>query len=204
MILNESDLKDEFPNAKPDIVSELCNASDIFDKYAINTPLRMAHFLGQCGHESGGLHVVEENLNYSAQGLTATFPRYFRDKDPTEYARQPEKIANVVYASRMGNGDTNSGDGYRFRGRGLIQLTGKENYSRFANAIGMTLDEVVDYLKTPAGALESACWFWVSHHCNEAADADDVVKVTKIINGGTLGLDDRKKHTESLKDTLGA
>lgn len=164
---------------------------NVCEKYEINTSERVAMFLAQVGHESGGLSVVQENLNYRAERLTVVFPKYFRDVNPNDYARNPEKIANRVYANRMGNGPESSGDGYRYSGKGAIQLTGKSNYSAFANYIGMGLDEVVDYLITPEGAVDSAAWFWTTNNLNHWSDLQDVVTVTKKINGGTNGLEER-------------
>jgi putative chitinase len=177
----------------------------LFSKYDINTPARIAGFVAQCGHESNNFKVLEENLNYSAEGLNKIFPKYFikAGRDAQAYHRQPEKIANVVYASRMGNGDTASGEGWKFRGRGVIQLTGKDNYSRFAKYIGKSIDETIEYLKTKQGALESACWFWKTNGLNEIADSGDIVAMTKRINGGTIGLEDRKKHYEHALAVLG-
>lgn len=204
MELIKEDIMEEFPHAKNELVDALVGATDILNVYEINTPLRMAHFLAQTSHESGGFRAVEENLNYKAETLTKIFPKYFRDKDPNDYAKQPEKIANLVYGSRMGNGDPSTGDGYRYRGRGLIQLTGKDNYSRFAEALDFDLDEVVEYLATPEGAIESAAWFWAENGLNELADKDDVIAVTKRINGGTIGLAERQAHTEAFKEMLDA
>jgi putative chitinase len=139
---------------------------------------------------------MEENLNYSAQGLNKIFPKYFAraGRDANAYAKKPEKIANVVYSSRMGNGDEASGDGYRYRGRGFIQLTGKSNYSAFAADMEMPLEEATAWLDTAEGAVWSACWFWDSRELNKWADKGDIVTVTKKINGGTIGLEDRKSH----------
>ena len=134
------------------------------EKFEINNPQRAAMFLAQVGHESGGLVHTQENLNYKAEGLARVFPKYFRDVDPTDYAHNPEKIANRVYADRMGNGSEESGDGYKFRGRGLIQLTGRDNYTHFADDMGMDLDAAVSYLETPEGAAMSAGWFWSKNH----------------------------------------
>lgn len=175
----------------------------VFPKYEINTPKRAAGFLAQCGHESLDFTVLKENLNYGAKGLRATFPKYFPD-DATaaKYERKPEMIANKIYASRMGNGDEASGEGYKFRGRGAIQLTGKENYTKFAASIGKSVDETIAYLETLEGAVESACWFWKSRNLNATCDADDIVKMTKLINGGTIGLEDRKSHYEKAKKIL--
>lgn len=163
------------------------------DAHEINTRHRVAAFLAQIGHESGGLRVVKENLNYSTDGLLRVFQKYFKTRAAAEaYARQPEKIANRVYANRMGNGDERSGDGYRFCGRGLIQLTGKDNYIRFAKYRRMTLDDAVSFLETTEGAVASAGWFWSVNNLNALADEGDVTAMTKRINGGTNGLDERK------------
>lgn len=166
------------------------------EHFQINTPQRISMFLAQVGHESGGLKFVEENLNYRADRLPVIFPRYFKDVDPNAYARNPEKIANRVYANRMGNGPESSGDGYRYRGRGLIQLTGHDNYAHFAHDMGMAVEDAVEYLKTPEGAAMSAGWFWATHGLNEIADRGDILLATKRINGGTIGLADRKAHYE--------
>ena len=182
-----------FENTDTELLETLVDPLNAaLDKYEINTPERVAMFMAQVGHESGGLKRREENLNYSAQRLTQVFPKYFRDVDPNDYARNPEKIANRVYGNRMGNGDEDSGDGYRYRGRGFIQLTGKNNYTAFANAMGMSLDEAVDYLSTAEGAAMSAAWFWDMRNLNADADRGDVVTVTKKINGGTIGLHERQ------------
>lgn len=169
----------------------------LLPKYDIDTVDRVAAFLAQCGHESLDFTVLRENLNYSAKGLRATFKRYFKD-DATalKYERKPEMIANRVYANRMGNGDEASGDGWKYRGRGAIQLTGKENYSNFAKSIEKPIEETIQYLETLEGALESACWFWKRNGLNEIADKKDIVLMTKRINGGTIGLEDRRKHYE--------
>lgn len=181
-------------------------AMEILPKYGIDTPNRVAGFFAQCGHESMNFKVLEENLHYRAETLDKIFPKYFKNagRNAAEYAKQPEKIANVVYASRMGNGDTASGDGYRFRGRGVIQLTGRDNYTNFGKTIGLTADQVVDYVTTKKGALESACWYWKSRNINAACDANDIVKMTKLINGGTIGLEDRKKHYNKALAILGS
>jgi putative chitinase len=171
---------------------------DTAAKFQINTPLRLAHFLAQCGHESGGFRVTSENLNYSAKGLMGIFKKYF----PTEaianaYQRQPQKIANKVYANRMLNGDEASGDGYKFRGRGYIQLTGKDNYTQFGKAIGEDIPSNPDSVSDKY-ALLSAAWFWSKNGLNKLADggATDAVvtSITKRVNGGTIGLPDRIKH----------
>ncbi len=171
---------------------------DTAAKFQINTPLRLAHFLAQCGHESGGFRVTQENLNYSAKGLAGIFKKYF----PTEaaaapYARQPQKIANKVYANRMANGSEASGDGYKFRGRGYIQLTGRDNYTQFGKAIGEDIASNPDVVSSKY-ALLSAAWFWSKNGLNKLADggATDatVTSITKRVNGGTIGLADRIKH----------
>jgi putative chitinase len=177
----------------------------LLPKYEINTPERIAGFVAQCGHESLNFKVLEENLNYSADGLNKIFPKYFEraGRDAKNYHRKPEAIANVVYSSRMGNGDENSGDGWKFRGRGIVQITGKHNYESFGKAIGKNLTEVVEYVGTKMGALESACWYWNSRNINSAADVGDIVKMTKLVNGGTIGLEDRKHHYERALEILG-
>jgi putative chitinase len=167
----------------------------ILEKYEINTKERVAGFLAQCGHESAGFTVLQENLNYGAKGLRGVFGKYFPD-DATaaKYERKPEMIANKVYGGRMGNGPEASGDGYKYRGRGAIQLTGHDNYAAFAKAIGKDMDETIKYLETIDGAIESACWFWKKNGLNEIADKKDILAMTKKINGGTIGLEDRTKH----------
>lgn len=171
---------------------------EILPLWQINTPARVAGFIAQCGHESGGFKVLSENLNYSADALNKIFPKYFEraGRNAQEYHRQPEKIANVIYANRMDNGDTASGDGWRFRGGGLIQLTGRHNYTKFAAAMKMDIEEAVEYVRTKKGALDSACWFWDENNINKYCDSGDILGMTKRINGGTIGLEDRKKHWE--------
>jgi putative chitinase len=180
-------------------------AMEILPKYEINTPNRVAGFFAQTGHESQSLKVLEENLFYRAETLDKIFPKYFKNagRNAAEYAKQPQKIANVVYANRMGNGDAASNDGYNFRGRGPIQLTGRENYTNFGKTVNLTAEEVIDYIQTKKGALESACWYWKSRNLNATCDANDIVKMTKLINGGTIGLEDRKKHYNEALAILG-
>lgn len=199
------DQVEQLLHGNPDIDEWSSAMSLLFPKYEINTPARIAGFVAQCGHESQNFKTLEENLNYSAEGLNRTFPKYFvkAGRDAQAYHRQPEKIANVVYANRMGNGDTASGEGWKFRGRGVIQLTGKDNYSRFAKYVGKSIDETIEYLKTKQGALESACWFWKTNGLNEIADSGDIVAMTKRINGGTIGLEDRQKHYTHALAVLG-
>ena len=196
-IVNSGNLK--LANLKghiPDAV--IAMIPDTAAKFGINTPLRLAHFLAQCGHESGGFRATQENLNYSAKGLNGIFRKYF----PTEaaaaaYARQPAKIASKVYANRMGNGSEASGEGYKFRGRGYIQLTGKENYTAFGKAIGEDILSNPDVVASKY-ALLSAAWFFSKNGLHRMADegsSDQVVtKITKRVNGGTIGLPDRIKH----------
>lgn len=167
-----------------DLVDDLNYA---MEQFFIDSPDRVAMFLAQVGVESGGLRHREENLNYSAQRLMQVFPRYFRGVDVNQYARKPEKIANRVYANRMGNGPESSGDGWRYRGRGLIQLTGKNNYQAFADAMAMSLDEVVEYMQTDEGACMSAAWFWETNGLNEVADTRNVDEASRIINAGPGG-----------------
>ena len=156
---------------------------------------RAAAFVAQTAHESGGFNFVKENLNYGAKGLATTFKKYFpTEADAKPYERQPEKIANRVYANRMSNGDEASGDGYRFCGRGLIQLTGRANYTKFASDLGISIEDTVAYLETPAGAVSSAGWFWDNNNLNQYCDSNDFVTLTKRINGGTIGLEDRQHH----------
>lgn len=178
---------------------------DILPLWEVDTPERVAMFLAQCGHESGGFRVLSENLNYSAKALNTIFPKYFKraGRDANEYHRQPEKIANVIYASRMDNGDSASGDGWRFRGGGILQLTGRYNYTKFAEAVEMTPEEAVDYVRTKEGALDSACWFWDTNGLNKYCDNRDVKGATKRINGGYIGLEDREKHYKHAMEVLG-
>lgn len=169
----------------------------LLEEYEINTPKRIAAFLSQCAHESGGFVFLTENLNYKASGLRKTFPKYFPD-DATalRYEKKPEAIANRVYANRMGNGDEASGDGSRFRGRGLIQLTGRDNYFWFASSLDMRIEDVPEYLQTFEGAAQSAAWFWETNKLNRFVDANDFKGLTKAINGGYIGLADREHHYE--------
>lgn len=181
--------------------------SQLLPEYNINTPERIAAFIAQCAHESGGFMVLKENLNYRWESLRKIFPKYFPDDNIAKHyasrANKQEAIANKVYANRMGNGDEASGDGYRYCGRGLIQLTGKDNYSWFAASLDITVEEASDYLETFEGAAQSACWFWETNGLNRWADAGDILNLTKRINGGTIGLEDRKKHYEHALHVLG-
>ena len=173
--------------------------------YNINTPLRVAHFVAQTAHESGNYVFVQENLNYKAASLMSVFKKYFPSLElAQQYANKPQMIANRVYANRMGNSDEASGDGWRYRGRGLIQLTGKDNYTFFAGSLGISVEEAAEYMATFEGAAQSACFFWEQNNLNRFADANDVKGLTRAINGGYIGLEDRMKHTEHALHILGA
>ena len=178
--------------------------SAILPEYGIKTPERVAAFIAQCAHESGGFKFLKENLNYKAESLLKVFPKYFKTLDEARaYEKKPEKIANRIYGNRMGNGDESSGDGFRYCGRGLIQLTGKENYSWFAASLEIPVEEASEYLETFEGAVQSACWFWEENKLNQWADKKDILTLTKRINGGTIGLDDRIKHFNHALHVLG-
>ena len=180
----------------------------LFPDYEINTPKRIAAFVAQCAHESGGFNVLKENLNYKAASLRKIFPKYFpTDELAQQYASKQNKqeaIASRIYANRMGNGDEASLEGYKFCGRGLIQLTGKFNYQSFADSLEMSIDDVPEYLATFEGASQSACWFWETNNLNQWADKSDIFTLTKRINGGLIGIEDRKKHYEHALHVLGS
>lgn len=184
--------------------SVLDQIPDTISKFEINTPLRLAHFLAQCAHESGGFKITSENLNYSAEGLKKTFPKYFPETLSESYARKPEKIASRVYGGRMGNGDESTKEGYKFRGRGYIQLTGKNNYIAFGKIIKEDLVSSPDLVATTYPLL-SAAWFF-SKNCLKKCDAGEtdaiITSVTKCVNGGTIGLDDRIKYFKKYYDLL--
>lgn len=172
-----------------------------FDNFAIKTPEQQASFLGQCAHESNGFTTLVENLNYRADSLCKIWPNHFPSLEfAMQYNRQAEKIANRVYANRMGNSDEASGDGWAYRGRGLIQLTGRDNYKYCGKAIGVDLEENPEYLETPKYAALSAGWYWAIHRLNNIAS--DIIAVTKKINGGTIGLEDRVARTERALNVL--
>ena len=194
---------DKLKGVIPDGV--IAQIDSVKDKFEINTALRLAHFLAQCGHESVNFKLTQENLNYSGKGLLGTFPKYFDVETALAYERKPEKIANVVYANRMGNGDKASGDGYKFRGRGFIQLTGHDNYAAFGKAIGEDILANPDLVATKY-ALASAAWFWNKNKINAIADggatSEVVAKVTRKVNGGVIGLDDRIKHFYQFHNLL--
>jgi putative chitinase len=182
------------PNNKH--IAEWKEALDkILPKYEINSKLRVAAFIAQCSHESGQFTVLRENLNYRAETLVKVFPKYFPSLAvANKFAKQPEKIANKVYGGRMGNGPEATGEGFKYCGRGLIQLTGKDNYSKIAKYLGCEVDHLCEYMCTMEGALESACWFWKTHNLNEYADKKDMLTITKKINGGTNGLKERNEN----------
>ncbi len=188
--MNLEKLKGHIPD---NVISQI---PDVMKTFGIDTPVELAHFLSQCGHESAGFKVVNENLNYSAKGLLGIFKKYFPTQALAEqYQRKPEKIANRVYASRMGNGDETSGEGFKFRGRGYSQLTGKQNYTAFGKAIGVDIAANPDLVASKYPLL-SAAWFFSKNclaKCKDASDAS-VLAVTKCVNGGTIGLADRQKH----------
>lgn len=192
-----------FPKTSRDILeSYIGPLNGTVERFDLNTVDRAASFIAQVGHESGYLTRITENLNYSKAGLLKTFKKYFNDATATQYARKPEKIANRVYANRMGNGNESSGDGWRFRGRGLIQVTGRNNYTRLAQFLDMPLEEVLKYLETHEGATVSAGWFWDENNLNQFADAKDIRTLTRRINGGLNGLEDRIDLWERALDIL--
>jgi putative chitinase len=192
----EDQLKQILPN-NPYVDHWFEALSKILPDYDINTVPRVAAFLAQTAHESGGYTALKENLNYRAVTLRKVFPKYFPTDDlANAYAGKPEMIANRVYGGRMGNGDEHSGDGFRYCGRGLIQLTGKQNYCKFAESIETPVEELPEFLSTFEGAIQSACWFWETNNLNQYADSNDMLTMTKRINGGTIGLEDRIKHYE--------
>lgn len=180
----------------------------IMPDYEINTKLRVAAFLAQCAHESGNFRAIKENLNYRPATLRKLFSKYFpTDALAAQYCAMPNKqeaIANRIYANRMGNGPEESGDGYRYCGRGLIQLTGKDNYTRYAQSLEISVEEASEHLTTFEGCVQSACWFWEANNLNQWADKGDILTLTKRINGGTIGLEDRIKHYNHALHVLGA
>jgi putative chitinase len=205
-MLTEQQLKEMIPRNK--YVSYWHKALEqLLPDYDINTPKRIAAFVAQCAHESAEFTVIQENLNYKASALRRLFPKYFpTDELAEQYASKPNKqqaIANRIYANRMGNGDESSGHGFAFRGRGLIQLTGKTNVTNFADSISITPEEAIEYLETFEGAAQSACWFWETNKLNQWADAGDILTLTKRINGGTIGLNDRIKHYNHALHVMG-
>ena len=204
MVITQQQLAQIIPgNPYVDHWCEALNA--ILPEYEIDTSQRVAAFLAQCAHESGGFKFLRENLNYKAESLVRVWPRLFPNLDVARhYEKKPELIANRAYGNRMGNGPEESGDGWRYCGRGLIQLTGKNNYSAFAESIETPVEEVTAYLETFEGAVQSACWFWETNNLNQCADRGDILTMTKKINGGTLGLEDRTRHYHHALHVLGA
>ena len=190
-----------YPHCSPSLGASLLVAlPGILEKYQINTPLRVAHFLGQTSHESGGMERLEENLHYSAERLLEVFGSHFHDAQiAAKYANKPADIANRVYADRMGNGDETSGDGWKFHGRGMMQLTGRDSYEVFSTHSGMDAIHNPNLLSVLPGGVESAAWFWMERQINHAADEDNVVLVTRLINGGELGLAERRELTQLAK-----
>ncbi len=197
--MNIQNLEGHIPDS---IIEQL---DEVINKFQINTICRLSHFLGQAQHESANFKALNENLNYSGDRLLAVFPKYFKGKDTSLYNRNPEKIANLIYGGRMGNGIESTGDGYKYHGRGCIQLTGKSNYIAFGNAIGEDLVNNPDLVATEY-SLISAGWFFSTHNCNTIADKgignDVVTAVTKVINGGAIGLEDRIKNTNAIYNLL--
>ena len=180
--------------------------SQLLPDYEINTPQRIAAFIAQCSHESGGFLFLKENLNYKPETLVRIFGKYFDLPTAQTYcakSNKQEAIANRVYANRMGNGPEESGDGWRFAGKGLIQLTGRTNYTWFAASLGISVEEASDYLQTFEGAAQSACWFWEQNNLNRFADTGDIKGLTKAINGGYIGLEDREKHYQHALHVMG-
>lgn len=197
-------LQELAPNTKADKLEEFVDPlNTVCETFEINTTERLAAFLAQITHESGGFNFMKENLNYSADGLLKVFGKYFPTQQlAQQYARNPKKIASRVYGGRMGNGKEETGEGWEYCGRGLIQITGKNNYTALAEDLNYTIEDTVDYLETVEGAVYSAGWFWYNANLNHYADNEDNVTITKKINGGTNGLQDRLHHYEVAKSIL--
>lgn len=195
------DIQKVAPRAKTDFKIILQNSIRMLEsEFEINNELRMAHFFSQCAHESMDFTTFVENLNYSADRLILVFPKYFKNLDVAKlYHRNPEKIADLIYANRMGNGSVESGDGWKYRGRGIIQLTGKHNYQQLDLLIRKNVVNNPDYVATNEGAIISAAWFWKMNNLNTLADNDDCLSVTKKINGGVMGLQDRMNKLQKYK-----
>lgn len=206
MIIVESQIRRIMPNVKETRVKEFVKCfNEWSDRFGISTPLRFVHFIAQIAHESGEFKSMEENLNYSADGLLRVFPKYFTKETAAQYARKPEKIANKVYANRMGNGNEASGDGWRFKGRGAIGTTGRDNYKAYADSefcVGDLMSHP-EWLAQSPGCYKSAMYFWWKNGLNQIADTDDVVKVTKRVNGGTNGLAQRQYYYRMAKRVMG-
>ena len=182
--------------------------TSLVEEYEINTPKRIAMFMAQCAHESGGFTTLKENLNYRWSSLRAKFAKYFpNDEIAQQYANKPNKqqaIASRIYANRYGNGDESSGDGFRYSGHGLIQLTFRDNWQAFADSIETPLADLGEYMQTFEGAAQSACWFWEIKNLNRTADAGDILANTKIVNGGKFGIEDRQHHYRDFLRIMGA
>jgi putative chitinase len=194
-----------FPHTKADRIAYFHEGIDqTFQVFDINTPQRAAAFLAQTGHESGGLNLTEENLHYKAETLSRLWPRLFPEDVAEEYAAKgPQAIGSRAYGGRMGNGPEETGDGFRYRGRGLIQLTGKDNYAACGDALGMDLVSDPDQVSQNPVAVLSAGWFWDTHHLNSYADQGDMLTITKKINGGTIGLEERVALYNHILSVLG-
>lgn len=203
-MITKEQLATIFHNANKADIAVICDPlNSAMKEFGIDTPARQAMFLAQCAHESGNFVHVTENLFYRAETLLKVFPKYYKTLAEAQlHAKKPELIANKVYSNRMGNGDAASGDGYRYRGRGIIQLTGKDNYTACGNALNIDLHKTPDYLETAEGACRSAAWYWHHNGLNKFADAGDILGCTKRINGGTNGLADRTAHYNAAKKVL--
>ena len=183
--------------------------NETFERFNISTPAQQASWIGQCGHECGNFRIMEENLNYRAATLLKLFPQTpkrqwgFTPESAAAYEKQPQKIANRIYGNRMGNRDEASGDGWRFRGSGFLQLTGMSNFYHASQALGVDFIMQPELVRTPKYAAMTAGWFWQTHKLNQYADSGDIITMTKRINGGTIGLEDRKKHIEHALHVLG-
>lgn len=207
-LLSETQLAQMIP-ANKEVAAWCAELNKALPKYGVTTPHRIAGFISQCAHESADFTLLSENLNYREETLLRVFPRYFGAgrANAAEFARSPEKLANYVYMDKNRSaagalGNVKEGDGWRFRGRGLKQLTGRSNYERFAKDYNMTAEQAAEWLETKEGALASALWFWDSRKLNEVADTGDIVRLTKIINGGDIGLDDRRRRYLRAMDVL--
>ena len=177
--------------------------NEVLPDYDVTSLNRVAAFISQCAHESNDFVELQEDLNYSAERLVEVWPRTFTTTAfAAAYSYQPEKLANLIYANRLGNGDEASGDGWKFRGCGLIQLTGRSNYQLFANSISSSIDDMPNYLLTFQGAVQGACWFWESHDLNSLADSEEISAITQKINGGEIGLEDRLAKYQAFKDIM--
>lgn len=192
------------PSADAAVIKDILDNQDLLPTFGVDSPLKIAHFLSQVGHESGGLKVSVEKMSYTAQRLMEVWPRRFPTlEEAQKYERNAEKLANFVYANRMGNGDTASGDGFRYRGRGLLQLTGKEMYQKAAVPAGLPLDTEPELAERAEGALQIACGVWKLKKVDELPETAPVEDYTKRINGGLIGLDDRKQRFARVRGVMG-